>query len=177
MVAFCSLCLAKHYWTFEFQGLWIYSHHFIVSKITFLYHVIDSNFFLIIISNQLLVLDASCCHFFFLGWLYYLFKVSSIFILCNASFSVGFPILVNRGWVPRSWKDKFLEASQDEQFADPLPSPSQADGTTSSWWRFWSKSSVSSEVVSASSHFPHNPIQKIVDSNLFCATYRIRSHL
>ncbi|KAJ1438722.1 Surfeit locus 1/Shy1 [Sesbania bispinosa] len=55
--------------------------------------------------------------------------------------SVGFPILVNRGWVPRSWKDKFLEASQDEQFEDALPSPSQTDGTTS-WWRFWSKKPV-----------------------------------
>ncbi|XP_061362652.1 surfeit locus protein 1 [Gastrolobium bilobum] len=55
--------------------------------------------------------------------------------------SVGFPILVNRGWVPRSWKDKFLEASQDEQFADALASPSQAD-RTKSWWRFWSKKPV-----------------------------------
>ncbi|XP_012574688.1 surfeit locus protein 1 isoform X2 [Cicer arietinum] len=58
--------------------------------------------------------------------------------------SVGFPILVNRGWVPRSWKEKFLEASHDEKFADPLPSPSQADGT-GSWWRFWSKEPVRSE--------------------------------
>lgn len=58
--------------------------------------------------------------------------------------SVSSPILVNRGWVPRSWKEKFLEASHDEQFADPLPSPSQADGTRS-WWRFWSKEPVSSE--------------------------------
>ncbi|GAU21540.1 hypothetical protein TSUD_35030 [Trifolium subterraneum] len=58
--------------------------------------------------------------------------------------SVSSRILVNRGWVPRSWKEKFLEASHDEQFADPLPSPSQADGTRS-WWRFWSKEPVSSE--------------------------------
>ncbi|CAJ1952100.1 unnamed protein product [Sphenostylis stenocarpa] len=52
--------------------------------------------------------------------------------------SVSFPILVNRGWVPRSWKDKFLEASQDEKLAESLPSPSHTDGTAS-WWRLWSK--------------------------------------
>lgn len=52
--------------------------------------------------------------------------------------SVSFPILVNRGWVPRSWKDKFLEASQHENLADALPSPSHKDGAKS-WWRFWSK--------------------------------------
>ncbi|XP_019436742.1 PREDICTED: surfeit locus protein 1 [Lupinus angustifolius] len=55
--------------------------------------------------------------------------------------SVGFPILVNRGWVPRSWRDKFLEDSHDEHFADALPSPSQADGTKS-WWKFWSQKSI-----------------------------------
>jgi len=88
----------------------------------------------------------------FFSWLYYFFGVFSIFILCIASCSVSSPILVNRGWVPRSWKEKFLEASHDEQFADPLPSPSQADGTKS-WWRFWSKEPIISEVVSTSSYF------------------------
>ncbi|KAF1886797.1 hypothetical protein Lal_00046034 [Lupinus albus] len=61
--------------------------------------------------------------------------------------SVRFPILVNRGWVPRSWKDKFLEESGNEQFADALPSPAQADGTKS-WWKFWSQKSVIIEVHS-----------------------------
>ncbi|XP_027359236.1 surfeit locus protein 1-like [Abrus precatorius] len=62
----------------------------------------------------------------------------------NCPDSVGSPILVNRGWVPRSWKDKFLEASKDENLADALPSPSQADGTRS-WWRLWSKNPVTIE--------------------------------
>ncbi|XP_028792170.1 surfeit locus protein 1-like [Neltuma alba] len=53
--------------------------------------------------------------------------------------SVSFPVIVNRGWVPRSWRDKFVEASQDgEQSSERLPSPSQAGGTKS-WWRFWSR--------------------------------------
>ncbi|RDX72953.1 Surfeit locus protein 1, partial [Mucuna pruriens] len=62
----------------------------------------------------------------------------------NCPDSVGFPILVNRGWVPRIWKDKFLAASQDEDLADALPSPSQAD-EIKSWWRFWSKKPVINE--------------------------------
>lgn len=80
--------------------------------------------------------------------------------------SVGFPVLVNRGWVPRSWKDKFLEAAQDKQFVDAVPPPSQ-DGGTTSWWRFWSKKPVVIEVVLASGHFCMPCLmQKIEDSNL-----------
>ncbi|KAL1356900.1 hypothetical protein HN51_008892 [Arachis hypogaea] len=58
--------------------------------------------------------------------------------------SVTFPILVNRGWVPRSWKDKFVEATLDEKFPNAVPSPSQDDGTTS-WRRFWSKKPIVAE--------------------------------
>ncbi|KAL2344130.1 hypothetical protein Fmac_005415 [Flemingia macrophylla] len=68
---------------------------------------------------------------------YYL--ITPLMPVPNYPDSVAFPILVNRGWVPRSWKDKFLEAaSQDNNLTDALPSPSQADGTRS-WWRIWSK--------------------------------------
>ncbi|XP_058722542.1 surfeit locus protein 1-like isoform X2 [Vicia villosa] len=72
------------------------------------------------------------------------FVITPLMPVHNYPDSVSSPILVNRGWVPRSWKEKFLEASHDEQFADPLPSPSHSDGTRS-WWRFWSKEPVSSE--------------------------------
>ncbi|MED6175728.1 Surfeit locus protein 1 [Stylosanthes scabra] len=68
----------------------------------------------------------------------------------------SFPILVNRGWVPRSWKDKFLEATQDEKFPDAVPSPSQDDGTAS-WWRFWSKKPVVDE-----DHVPSVTPQEVV---------------
>ncbi|KAK7314656.1 hypothetical protein VNO77_33183 [Canavalia gladiata] len=68
--------------------------------------------------------------------------ITPLMPVANCPDSVGFPILVNRGWVPRSWKDKFLEASQNENLVDalpsPSPSPSEVDGT-GSWWRFWSK--------------------------------------
>ncbi|XP_047172168.1 surfeit locus protein 1 isoform X1 [Vigna umbellata] len=66
------------------------------------------------------------------------FIITPLMPVPNCPDSVSFPILVNRGWVPRSWKDKFLEASQDENLADSLPSSSHTDGTTS-WWRLWSK--------------------------------------
>ncbi|XP_028764029.1 surfeit locus protein 1 [Neltuma alba] len=63
--------------------------------------------------------------------------------------SVSFPVIVNRGWVPRSWRDKFVEASQDgEQSSEPLPSPLQAGGTKS-WWRFWSRKPDITEVLSS----------------------------
>ncbi|KAF7822221.1 surfeit locus protein 1 [Senna tora] len=69
---------------------------------------------------------------------YYL--ITPLMPVPNCPDSVRFPVLVNRGWVPRSWKDKFIEASQDggEQSSDRPPSPSEAGGTKS-WWRFWSK--------------------------------------
>ncbi|KAH1234091.1 Surfeit locus protein 1 [Glycine max] len=66
----------------------------------------------------------------------------------NCPDSVSFPILVNRGWVPRSWKDKFLEASEDEDLEDALPSPSHDDGTKS-WWRFWSRKPVIEDQVAS----------------------------
>nr|ACU18859.1 unknown [Glycine max] len=66
----------------------------------------------------------------------------------NCPDSVSIPILVNRGWVPRSWKDKFLEASQDEDLEDALPSPSHVDGSKS-WWRFWSKKPVIEDQVAS----------------------------
>lgn len=48
------------------------------------------------------------------------------------------PVIVNRGWVPRSWRDKILKVPQDER---QLPStvPTSVEESSGSWWRFWSK--------------------------------------
>ncbi|KAF2549417.1 hypothetical protein F2Q70_00023195 [Brassica cretica] len=56
--------------------------------------------------------------------------------------SMQSPILVNRGWVPRSWRDKSQESTESDSvtnestIAKPLPSEQH------SWWKFWSKTPV-----------------------------------
>ncbi|XWS50847.1 hypothetical protein CRYUN_Cryun12cG0124800 [Craigia yunnanensis] len=53
--------------------------------------------------------------------------------------SVQSPVLVNRGWVPRSWRDKSFEVPQDREKSssmDVVP----VQQSEQSWWRmFWSK--------------------------------------
>ncbi|KAL9334859.1 hypothetical protein Peur_072040 [Populus x canadensis] len=49
------------------------------------------------------------------------------------------PILVNRGWVPRSWKDNPLEVSQDDEQLSDIAMASAQGSEKSSWWRFWSR--------------------------------------
>lgn len=55
--------------------------------------------------------------------------------------SLQTPILVNRGWVPRSWRDKALKVSEDDERSSGASTPAQ-DSTESSWWRFWSKKPI-----------------------------------
>ncbi|KAG9440523.1 hypothetical protein H6P81_020688 [Aristolochia fimbriata] len=53
--------------------------------------------------------------------------------------SVQSPVLVNRGWVPRSWRDKHLEEMGDAEKPDNLkPTKDGNERRSSSWW-FWSK--------------------------------------
>ncbi|KAB5531763.1 hypothetical protein DKX38_018433 [Salix brachista] len=49
------------------------------------------------------------------------------------------PILVNRGWVPRSWKDKSLEVSQNDEQPSDIAMTSAQGSEKSSWWKFGSK--------------------------------------
>ncbi|GAV71597.1 LOW QUALITY PROTEIN: SURF1 domain-containing protein, partial [Cephalotus follicularis] len=49
-------------------------------------------------------------------------------------------VLVNRGWVPRNWRDKPLEISHDSQQPADIASLSVQHREQSSWWRFWSRS-------------------------------------
>ncbi|KAM7482923.1 hypothetical protein LguiB_007506 [Lonicera macranthoides] len=53
--------------------------------------------------------------------------------------SVQLPVLVNRGWVPRIWKDNSLKASQDDGPPLSIAPTSVQETTKSSWWRVWSK--------------------------------------
>lgn len=58
------------------------------------------------------------------------------------------PVLVNRGWVPRTWKEKALEVDHQgsEQSSDIPPSMVQ-ESERSSWWKFWSKTTKNLEVL------------------------------
>lgn len=49
------------------------------------------------------------------------------------------PILVNRGWVPRGWRDN-LEESQNVERASK-------QNEKKVWWKFWSKSPAASKVI------------------------------
>ncbi|XP_057791513.1 surfeit locus protein 1 [Salvia miltiorrhiza] len=51
--------------------------------------------------------------------------------------SVQSPILVNRGWVPRSWRDKALDSLEDEPPMSSTPTSTQESSTTS-WRHLWS---------------------------------------
>lgn len=51
--------------------------------------------------------------------------------------SLQMPIIVNRGWVPRSWRDKSLKVVQED--VHPPNVESTAIQESSSWWRIWSK--------------------------------------
>ncbi|GLT35149.1 hypothetical protein SLA2020_096270 [Shorea laevis] len=53
--------------------------------------------------------------------------------------SVRSPVLVNRGWVPRSWKEKSLQVSEEEQQPSSKPPVVVQESKKSQWWRFWSR--------------------------------------
>lgn len=59
--------------------------------------------------------------------------------------SVQSPVLVNRGWVPRSWRDRALESLQDVKDAKDVQIPSSLHVEKNSSWRFWSKKPEKSE--------------------------------
>ncbi|XP_024929832.3 surfeit locus protein 1 [Ziziphus jujuba] len=60
--------------------------------------------------------------------------------------SVSSPILVNRGWVPRIWRDKHLEVPQYGKHTSEKEPQHVKENETSSWWRFWTKKRTNVEV-------------------------------
>ncbi|XP_022725949.1 surfeit locus protein 1 isoform X2 [Durio zibethinus] len=53
--------------------------------------------------------------------------------------SVQSPVLVNRGWVPRSWRDKSFEVPQDREKSSSMDVVPVQQNEKSWWRRFWSK--------------------------------------
>ncbi|KAG2317685.1 hypothetical protein Bca52824_020807 [Brassica carinata] len=53
--------------------------------------------------------------------------------------SLQSPILVNRGWVPRSWRDKPPESTEADFIANESTEAKPVSHEQSSWWKFWSK--------------------------------------
>ncbi|XP_073024216.1 surfeit locus protein 1-like [Primulina eburnea] len=51
--------------------------------------------------------------------------------------SLQSPVLVNRGWVPRSWRDKALHVPEDDRLSSSSSTPTK-ESAKISWWQFWS---------------------------------------
>lgn len=62
--------------------------------------------------------------------------------------SIQSPILVNRGWVPRSWRDKAIDSSADEPLSSSSSTINQESAKTS-WWCFWSAKLEALELTGA----------------------------
>ncbi|KZV21734.1 Surfeit locus 1 cytochrome c oxidase biogenesis protein isoform 1 [Dorcoceras hygrometricum] len=58
--------------------------------------------------------------------------------------SLQSPVLVNRGWVPRSWRDKALDVLEDDTLSNSSSTPSKEIAKIS-WWQFWSSKPKSVE--------------------------------
>jgi len=61
--------------------------------------------------------------------------------------SLQSPILVNRGWVPRGWRDKNVKDLQILDEASESPEAVEKPDEKGSWWKFWSnKPKLSPEI-------------------------------
>ncbi|CAN6991084.1 unnamed protein product [Brassica rapa subsp. trilocularis] len=56
--------------------------------------------------------------------------------------SMQSPILVNRGWVPRSWREKSTESTEADFVTNESTKAKPLSHEQSSWWKFWSKTPV-----------------------------------
>ncbi|KAK1419182.1 hypothetical protein QVD17_28344 [Tagetes erecta] len=66
---------------------------------------------------------------------YYL--ITPLMPLPNNTESLQMPILVNRGWVPRRWRDKSLKVLEEDRHHQSVESTDIRENK--SWWSFWSK--------------------------------------
>ncbi|VAI08716.1 unnamed protein product [Triticum turgidum subsp. durum] len=76
--------------------------------------------------------------------------------------SLQSPILVNRGWIPRAWRDKSMQDQQDLGETLDVKEADKKTNEKGTWWKFWSKKPESSpEVI-----YSPNQIHKI-DASYF----------
>ncbi|XP_068657341.1 surfeit locus protein 1 isoform X2 [Aristolochia californica] len=67
------------------------------------------------------------------------FIITPLVPTTNNSRSVQLPVLVNRGWVPRSWRVKHLEELGDAEKPENIRTTEVGKESGSSSWWFWSK--------------------------------------
>ncbi|OMO69883.1 Surfeit locus 1/Shy1 [Corchorus olitorius] len=67
------------------------------------------------------------------------YVITPLMPIPNNAESVQSPVLVNRGWVPRSWRDKSFEVSQDIEKSSSIATDPAKQSEQRLWWRFLSK--------------------------------------
>lgn len=67
------------------------------------------------------------------------YVITPLVPIANNAESVQAPVLVNRGWVPRSWRDKSFEVPQEREKSSSIEAVPAQQSEQSWWWQFWSK--------------------------------------
>lgn len=70
-----------------------------------------------------------------------------LFVSKKCFVSLQSPILVNRGWVPRVWRDKNIQDHQDLGETLDVKEADKKTDEKGTWWKFWSKKPESSPEV------------------------------
>lgn len=67
------------------------------------------------------------------------YVITPLLPIPNDPDSIRLPILVNRGWVPRTWKERSLEVTHDAGQNSKQEPHIVQQSERSSWWKFWTK--------------------------------------
>ena len=67
-----------------------------------------------------------------------------LFVSKKCFVSLQSPILVNRGWIPRAWRDKSMHYQQDLGETLDVKEADKKTNEKGTWWKFWSKKPESS---------------------------------